>query len=80
MKRMTRTPWFGPKRRMIGWGWTPTSWQGFVVLIVFLILMLGSVLLWHGWGAGIAVPLLIAALLGTAVVTGDPPGWGGRRK
>ncbi len=77
MKRMTRTPWFGPKK-VIGWGWTPTSWQGVLVTIVFLILTLGSVLLWHGWGAGIAVPVLVAALLGIAVATGDPPGWAGR--
>jgi len=36
MKRLTNKPWFGPKR-LIGWGWAPTSWEGGVVAITYLV-------------------------------------------
>ncbi|MBI1866538.1 MAG: hypothetical protein HY005_01620 [Candidatus Staskawiczbacteria bacterium] len=27
--------WF--KRKLYGWGWTPAKWQGWIILIVFII-------------------------------------------
>ncbi len=30
--------WF--KRKIYGWGWTPSTWEGWAVLIIYLILML----------------------------------------
>lgn len=33
-----KTIWF--KRRLYGWGWYPATWQGWVVIGVYLILML----------------------------------------
>jgi hypothetical protein len=71
--RVTNRPWFGPKRT-IGWGWTPVSWQGVVVSVVFLVLVLASVIFWQGWGAAIAVPVLVGLLLVVCLLTGDPPG------
>ncbi len=32
---ITRRPWFVPKRHF-GWGWSPASWQGWVVTLIFL--------------------------------------------
>ena len=29
--------WF--KRKLYGWGWTPSSWQGWVSLIVYVVLI-----------------------------------------
>lgn len=29
--------WF--KRKTYGWGWTPVSWQGWLVLLVYILLM-----------------------------------------
>lgn len=29
--------WF--KRKLYGWGWTPATWQGWLVLAVFIILI-----------------------------------------
>lgn len=29
--------WF--KRKLYGWGWTPATWQGWLVLIIFLALL-----------------------------------------
>jgi len=41
MNRITKEPWFGKRR--VGWGLTPKSWQGWVVtLILILILILDS--------------------------------------
>jgi hypothetical protein len=42
--------WF--KRKIFGWGWTPASWQGWVVITIFAL-----ALLWVGLGvAGISEP------------------------
>ena len=30
--------WF--KRKRYGWGWTPTSWEGWLVLLFYLVAML----------------------------------------
>ncbi len=30
--------WF--KRKSYGWGWTPVSWQGWVVLFIYVLLMI----------------------------------------
>ncbi len=35
--------WF--KRKLYGWGWTPAKWQGWVVVLAFVIFLLGSALL-----------------------------------
>jgi hypothetical protein len=34
--------WFKNKR--YGWGWTPATWQGWLVLVIFLALIIGNVL------------------------------------
>ncbi len=31
--------WF--KRKTYGWGWTPVSWQGWVVLAIYIFIMVG---------------------------------------
>ena len=31
--------WFKAKR--YGWGWTPSAWQGWMVLLVYLVSVLG---------------------------------------
>lgn len=39
-----RSYWF--KRRRYGYGWTPVSWQGWLVIIVFIVIVVsGSVVL-----------------------------------
>ena len=71
--RVTRKAWFGPKK-MLGWGWSPTSWEGGLVTAGFIVLTLASVIIWQGTGAMIAVPVLIGLLLVIVLLTGDPPG------
>ena len=71
--RVTEKAWFGPKRTL-GWGWTPVSWEGWLSIGLFLILIPVSVALWPGIGGGIAVAVLVGALLVVTLLTGDPPG------
>jgi len=33
--------WF--KRKLYGWGWTPCSWEGWLVLLVWIILFISLV-------------------------------------
>jgi hypothetical protein len=70
--RRTRRPWFGPKR-LFGWGWRVTSWQGWVVTVVIVGLIIAADARWgaHAWPAvvGLLVVYLVIILL-----TGDPPG------
>ena len=72
MVRVTKTPWFGPRRW--GWGWSPVSWQGWVVTIAFAVV--GQVLKDRVPPRKAAVITLgiVSAFLGVVVITGDPPG------
>lgn len=71
--RVTSKAWFGPKK-VLGWGWSPTSWEGGLVSAGFIVLTVASVIIWPGPGAVIAVSVLIGLLLIIVVMTGDPPG------
>ncbi len=74
-----RRYWFPAKR--YGWGWgPPRSWQGWVVLVAYLALVLAGIPL-------VQVPLgdvayivylfaLTAALVAVCWLTGEPPRWG----
>jgi hypothetical protein len=39
----TRQPWFGPKR--VGYGIRPQTWQGWAVVLAFVVLIVAVVLL-----------------------------------
>lgn len=71
MKR-TRESWFGPKS-YVGWGWRPLTWQGWLVTLGFVILVIGALRI----SPGTRVLDVVAALLVFCLVvllTGDPPG------
>jgi len=70
--------WFHAKR--YGWGWgLPAAWQGWVVLIVYLILMLGGIPLIHkSMGAGIYLAYafwLTVLFVVICWLKGEPPRW-----
>ena len=79
-----RQYWFPAKR--YGWGWSfPTTWQGWVVIAIYVILI--------GVGAAFIRPalqparfamymlLLTCALVAVCWLTGEPPRWRwGRRR
>jgi hypothetical protein len=81
--RITSTAWFGPKRGL-GWGWTPTSWQGWLVSLMWVVaLVAGALVLALGGNAVVMLifeALAIALFFVVVALTGDPPGGGfGRR-
>ena len=42
---MSRQPWFG-RKRVVGWGLTPISWQGWLLTAVYIaiVVVLGATL------------------------------------
>jgi len=75
--------WFPAKR--YGWGWgLPTTWQGWIAVLAFVVLIAaGSILLPPGRSLAaylIYVCALVVLLLGLCWLKGEPPRWrwGGR--
>ncbi len=75
MPLLTKEPWFGPKR-LVGWGWTPVSWQGWLTTAVFVVVLVAIVGLTPPGSLTefIAVVVCVAALVAVAALTGTPPG------
>jgi hypothetical protein len=75
--------WFPAKR--YGWGWSlPSAWQGWVVLVAYLALVLGGIPFVHASNGSLVyaiyVAVLTVALIAICWLTGEPPRWrwGGR--
>lgn len=79
MPPLTRRPWFGPRR--FGWGWTPVTWQGWVVSLVFIAATLAAAWLLSSTLRTKVIIALVVALLVTSYLTGGAPGstWGRRQ-
>ena len=71
--------WF--KRKIYGWGWTPSTWQGYLSTITYVILTLAPALIetqyikehtlcYTGY-----VALLTAALIAICYKKGEKPRW-----
>ncbi|RDI96890.1 hypothetical protein DVT68_19385 [Dyella solisilvae] len=67
-----RTYWFPAKR--VGWGWgLPTTWQGALVLVAFVVLMAVGMPLLRTSGLQLPyVALLLALLLTVCWLKGEP--------
>lgn len=66
MKKTTPEYWFATRPPAHGWGWgAPLTWQGWVVLVGFFVLLIaGSVLvLPYGAGMYLAYVFVLSALL-----------------
>ncbi len=74
IRRITTKPWFGPKK-YFGWGWRVTSWQGAVVLLFFIVLLIAVLIYSHNSIVGITSAVFVTLLfILIALLTGDPPG------
>jgi hypothetical protein len=67
--------WFAMKR--YGWGWTPCTWQGWLILCVSLAIFVVWILpldatSWQFWTA---VVVWSVALIGICALTGEKPRW-----
>ena len=74
--------WFVRKR--YGWGWTPATWEGWTVLVVYfaLVMMLFRHANISSYSKGDALMLfllpfmtLTALLIGVSYWRGEPPRW-----
>ncbi len=79
---MLRKHWF--RRKTYGWGWTPVTWQGWLVLLVYAagnIFMFRMVDLRSHSGSDTLIGFAPLFLLSTAVLcvicyfTGERPKW-----
>ena len=73
MPRLTKEPWFGPKR-VTGWGWTPISTGGWVVTGMALVLVVVSLTTLPRPLNALAVIGVAIALAAVAALTGTSPG------
>ncbi len=71
MQRVTRRPWFGP-RKYLGWGWSPATWEGVVVTVVMVGLLIANPLLFHLGVVGTVA--ILAVFFVIALLTGGKPG------
>ncbi len=66
--------WF--KRKTYGWGWTPCTWQGWLVMAVFVLF-----LVWQSFQTTSALQsiggtvIAVVLLLGITYATGESPRW-----
>lgn len=75
--------WF--KRRRYGFGWTPTSWQGWTTIVVFLMIVLGGTLVLQESPENTLTPefgvyllivfLAISGLVAVSYYKGPKPKW-----
>ena len=69
MHRLTKKPWFGPKK-YVGWGWRVTSWQGALILAVFVTLIIVDLFYSRRPEVGlIGIFLIVSALIIVALLT-----------
>ncbi len=67
-----RTPWFGPKT--VGWGWTPVTWQGWALTVVFIAATLAlSTIPGIRYRLAIIVGLVVV-FIAVVALTGTKPG------
>jgi len=67
--------WF--RAKIYGWGWCPCTWQGWLIILVWLLLFVSALVkMDHEW-----LKNLVAAFVFTAILIwvcykkGEKPGW-----
>ena len=73
--------WF--KRKLFGWGWTPATWQGWLVTLIYAALVIGFALTINEGSPPrevmstfiLPVVLLTIVFIRIAVRTGEKPKW-----
>ena len=73
MPRLTKDPWFGPKR-VVGWGWTPITAAGWLVTLATIVLVVASLTTLPRPFNALGVVAVALAFGAIAALTGTPPG------
>ncbi|HSC18940.1 MAG TPA: hypothetical protein VLC74_08505 [Rhizomicrobium sp.] len=70
---ITKHPWFGPKQ--FGWGWTPVSWEGWLVTAFFVaVTVAASVVFGRSAMTFYVMIAVVGGLIAVCWLTGTPPG------
>ena len=69
--------WF--KNKTYGYGWVPASWEGWVILIIYIVLLTGFIINFKSNGVVPAVILTIILLL-ICYKKGEPLEWRWKNK
>ena len=78
MPPLVKKPWFGP-RHLPGYGWSPVTWQGWLVIVVFVAAIFACAFLVPGVALKVGTEIvLIALLLAVCLLTGTRPSSGTR--
>lgn len=73
MPRLTKEPWFGPKKYS-GLGWSISSWQGGAATVIFIALIIGNSILFNQSILGIiGFLIIISTFILLVLLTGDTP-------
>ena len=77
---MAKELWF--KRKSYGWGWTPSNWKGWLVIVVYVLALTEYPLLgvngYHEFNPTFyvtGVVILTAILIAICYFKGDKPKW-----
>ena len=67
--------WF--RRKCFGWGWTPCSWEGWLVLAIWVVLFYVSAnLIDHEWLKNVVIMVILTGiLLLICLKKGEKPKW-----
>ena len=74
--------WF--RRKLYGWGWTPATWQGWLVLVFFIALIIYNFISIDQNSHSVSDTLrpffirliiMLILLIGICWKTGEPPKW-----
>jgi uncharacterized membrane protein YhaH (DUF805 family) len=78
---MQKKLWFRAKR--YGWGWYPISWEGWLTLLIWVILFtFGIIKMDHEWLKNVIFIIIFTAILiYICYKKGEKPGWrwGGKK-
>ena len=82
VRTMTKRIWFRAKR--YGWGWVPSTWQGWLIVAIWCALYAGMIATFDLWFHESWVGTLLSVVVGfawaavliyVAYMTGEPPRW-----
>ncbi len=67
--------WF--KAKTYGWGWYPSTWQGWVLTILALVSIIYHATLMekYPWRSGILILFVVLVLLAACFLKGEKPRW-----
>lgn len=67
--------WF--RRKLYGWGWTPATWQGWMVIFVWVLLFYSTVVkMDHEWFKNLlAIFFMVGILIYICYKKGEKPRW-----